>query len=130
MISSDSLQDIESFNYSSSSLFAANPPNPNASTPSSIRFLAGYNFTLSIVKGYAALWEIEAVVGFDFISAGSIGVVLQMHDQDYSDGPVDEACYFNPSCIYGHGRLYDEDSIRTKIGPGLYKGLWYLFTFF
>ncbi len=87
--------------------------------PDAVRWLANYNFTLSSVKGKAALWKFVARIGFDFITAGTLGVVVQVIDDDSPAGPPDLLnCFGSQTCFMGEGHTYNENTIRTSLTPG------------
>lgn len=49
---------------------------PNAG---SIRLLKDYNFTIDRTSGPVKYWRVDAVLGYDFLTGGNLGMLLDLN---------------------------------------------------
>jgi hypothetical protein len=113
VIDGDLLYDVENFNFTSTDVYVAmNPTNVT-----NVRWLASYNFSLSEIKGKANTWTVEAGVGIDFLTGGSLGVLII----DSNNEAVTLDCYEDYNCTMSSISRMNENVVRTTLGPGMLR---------
>ena len=113
-IDADQLLDVENFSFSSAETFVALNTNDTK-----VRWLTSFNFTLSEIKGKSNTWTVEAGVGIDFLTGGSLGVLILDSNQD----SVSLSCSEDYNCTKSSISRMNENVVRTTLGPGTYS-LW------
>ncbi|KAL6071619.1 Tenascin C [Balamuthia mandrillaris] len=108
---------VGAWNFTSSETFAMKP----SSSDKGVRILASTNFTLpSYTSGF---WRVEAALGFDFLTGGSVGALLyfnhtQIENLDCLTRYLDP---FSKDCVEASGVRYNEKELNWVLTSGNYS---------
>lgn len=83
-----------------------------------VKWAKSYQFT--IPSSLHTLWNIEAIIGGDFFTAGSLGIMLQPYSNDTQP---QLSCFRNKQCTLASNSRYNEVVLQSLITPGDYV-LW------
>eukprot|EP01116_Phalansterium_solitarium_P020047 TRINITY_DN57_c0_g1_i6.p1 TRINITY_DN57_c0_g1~~TRINITY_DN57_c0_g1_i6.p1 ORF type:complete len:3361 (+),score=947.88 TRINITY_DN57_c0_g1_i6:1118-11200(+) len=85
-----------------------------------VRWVTSYNFTTNATGG-ASFWSLEAILGFDFVSGGSLGLLLV---QNTNNAAPDLNCVASGTCSGAEGRILNEKVLRAVLMPNTAYSLW------
>ena len=89
VIEQSNLEGVENFAFTSNETFVALKFDNVTHTDGidledKVRWLTSYNFTLAEIKGQKPLWSLEAKLGFDFLTAASLGIIFYFLHNSFS----------------------------------------------
>jgi hypothetical protein len=83
-----------------------------------VRWITSYNITIDDVKDRGSYWKLEASLGFDFLTSGSLGLVIQDITLD-----TDLRCVTEGNCTTGEHIRINEHVLKAILEPGFFKQL-------
>ena len=87
-----------------------------------MQWITSYNLTIPQIDGRSHLWHFQASLGFQFLSGGSLSLLLR----SASNNTPDARCYINSGdCYLGANVRMNENVLQELLQPGDYE-LWIL----
>eukprot|EP01087_Luapelamoeba_hula_P002906 TRINITY_DN1271_c0_g1_i3.p1 TRINITY_DN1271_c0_g1~~TRINITY_DN1271_c0_g1_i3.p1 ORF type:complete len:3009 (-),score=261.11 TRINITY_DN1271_c0_g1_i3:1901-10927(-) len=130
-----SISETTGYTYNHSRIFNVNTTLEVApgNKARNLRMVRGYNFTLPRVKGSTGLWQITAELGYDFITSGSLGLMLDLNGETVETNlscANDLASHFTDGgsgaaqCSIGVGDRLNENILRWVVESEKLHTLW------
>lgn len=81
----------------------------------SVRWIVSYTLSLDNPKDASSFWKFDASIGFDFLTAGSLGLLIE--DASYT---ADLSCGSTGNCTLATHLRMNENVLTAILEPGFF----------